>query len=195
MKIVFPGDEIGCSEEYLNEEGCYEMDGTIYASTVGEVRVDKKNKMVGVTPKTDVPVVLKNGDMVVGRISDIRNSMAIVEVVALVGRERRAISTNKIATLFVSQISDSYVKSISDFYRIEDIIKARVKQAKPSLQISTNEKNLGVIKSFCRKCKSPLRVVGSRLYCLKCKTFENRAISSDYSKPIGIKENEKDVTK
>jgi len=30
---------------------------------------------------------------------------------------------------------------------------------------------------------------------LKCKTFENRAISSDYSKPIGIKENEKDVTK
>ena len=112
--------------------------------------------------------------------------MAIVEVLNLVGREERAISTNCNATLFVSQISDSYVKSISDFYKIGDIIKAKVMQATPSLQISTNEKDLGVIKSFCRKCKNPLRVVGSRLYCLKCKTFENRAISSDYAKPVGL---------
>jgi len=186
--IVFPGDEIGYSEEYLCGRGCYESDGRIKASVFGELIIDDKNKLMEVKPLKGEPVILNQGDIVFGRINDLRNSMAIVEIIAKEGAENRSLSTLKNATLFVSQISDSYVKDIGEAFRIGDVIKAKVLQVKPSLQLTMKGDDLGVVKTFCRKCKSSMRVVGHRLQCFKCKTFENRIkISKDYCKPIGIK--------
>ncbi len=187
--MVFPGDEIGYSEEYLCGKGCYEKDGRIKASVFGEVSIDNNNKLLEVKPLKGEPVILHPGDIVFGRISDVRSNMAIVEIIAKEGEEKKSISALKNATLFVSQISDSYVKDISDAFRIGDVIKAKVLQVKPSLQLTMKGDNLGVVKAFCRRCKSTMRVVGSRLQCFRCKTFESRIkISEDYCKPIGIKE-------
>jgi exosome complex component CSL4 len=186
--IVFPGDEVGYSEEYLCGKGCYESDGKIKASVFGELTLDNENKLVEVKPLNGEPTILKPGDIVFGRISDLRSNMAIVEVVAKEGKEKKSLSTMKNATLFVSQISSSYVKDTSEAFRIGDVIKAKVLQVKPSLQLTVKDEDLGVVKAFCRKCKSPMRVVGSRLQCFRCRIFDNRIkLSKDYCKPIGIK--------
>jgi exosome complex component CSL4 len=186
--MVFPGDEVGYSEEYLCGDGCYEKDGRIKASVFGELHIDNDSKLVEVKPLKGEPVILHPGDIVFGRISDVRSNMAIVEVIAKKGEEKRSISTLKNATLFVSQISDAYVKDISEAFRIGDVIEAKVMQVRPSLQLTVKDEDLGVVKAFCRKCKNPMRIVGSRLQCFKCKTFEKRIkLSKDYCKPIGIK--------
>ena len=193
--LVFPGDEIGYSEEYLCGEGCYDADGIIKASAVGELVVDGESRIMTVNSRNK-PVVLETGDVVFGKINDLRSNMAIVNVIAKEGIETRSISTRRVGTLFISQVTDGFVKDLSEFFRVGDMIKARVIKVKPSLQLSTSGEGLGVVKSFCKRCKGTMRVVGSRLQCFRCRTFENRGnISKDYCKPVGLEVKDEDNRK
>jgi exosome complex component CSL4 len=46
------------------------------------------------------------------------------------------------------------------------------------------DKNLGVIKAICTKCRSALVRKESKLECPKCGRVETRKISEDYGKGI-----------
>jgi exosome complex component CSL4 len=180
-KLVIPGEYIGTTEEFLSGEGTYEENGKIFATNVGILELNNKEMKIKVKPTTDVPVVLKIGDIVIGVVDSVRDSMAIVDVV-MVANKKRAITGDAEATLHVSEISRDYVEDLKRELHNRDIIRAKVIQIKPSLQLSIKEPSLGIIKTICLRCYSPLKMKGQVLHCPICKYTEKRKIANDYGK-------------
>lgn len=177
-KTVFPGEEVAISEEYIPGDGTYEAGGKIYAALVGELNLDRSD-MVARVRGYNPPLELKPGDIVIGNVEDVKSSMVIVEVVAVEGKNR-SITGETEGTIHISKVSEGYTRDIGREYRSGDIIRARVLQVKPSLQLATNARDLGVVKAFCSRCRSPLELKGRELYCQQDERSEPRKISTEY---------------
>jgi len=178
-EIVLPGDKVSTSEELLPGEGTFEEDGVIRASRIGRYVVDEKHRKAMVEPLTSIPVVLKRGDAVLAEVRSVRSSMVIADVIHVIGKNR-SVSGDTNGTIRVSEISTSYVKDPSTEYGVGDILRARVTQVKPSLQLVTKDKDLGVIKGLCGKCRHPLIRKDGILECENCGNKEKRKIAIDY---------------
>lgn len=180
-KMVLPGDELSTSEELLPGEGTYEEDGIIRAAIVGLFYVDKKTHTAIVEPVTTVPTILKKGDHVIARVDSVRSSMVIATLLHVIGKER-PISGDTNATIHVSEISDKYINDPIEVFSLGDIIRAKVIQVKPSIQLSTKGNHFGVIKALCSRCRYSLKKKGYTLECSRCGNKENRKIADDYGK-------------
>ena len=178
-KIVLPGDQISTCEELSPGEGTFEENGVIRAARLGVFSVDKKLKKALVKPLTSIPVMLKRGDIVLAEVTSVRSNMVIANVIHVIG-EKRSISGDTNGTLHVSEISRGYVKDPSSEYAPGDIIRAKVTQVKPSVQLATWEKDLGVIKAMCTRCRHPLVRKGNILECENCRNRERRKTAIDY---------------
>lgn len=178
-KIVLPGEEVSTSEELLPGDGTFEEDGIIRASRVGTYVVDEKHRRAIVKPLTSIPVELKRGGIVLAEVGSVRSNMVIAEVIHVIGKSR-SISGDTNGTLRVSEISNSYVKDPSTEYAPGDIIRAKVTQVKPSIQLATKDRDLGVIKAMCTKCRHPLVRKGNILECGNCRNKEKRKFANDY---------------
>jgi len=178
-KIVIPGDQVSTSEELSPGEGTFEEDGIIRAAIVGRYVTDNKNRMATVKPLTSVPVLLNKGDIVLAEVNSVRSNMVIADVIHVIGK-KRAISGDTNGTLRVSEISNGYVKDPATEYSMGDIIRAKVTQVKPSIQLATKDKDLGVIKALCGKCRHPLYRKGNMLECNNCGNNERRRTAIDY---------------
>ena len=181
-KMVFPGEEVAISEEYIPGEGTYEAGGKIYAAQVGDLELDRSD-MVARVRGYNPPLELKPGDIVIGNVEEVKSSMVIVNVVAVEGKNR-AITGETEGTIHISKVSEGYTRDIGREYRNGDIILARVLQVKPSLQLATNARDLGVVKAFCSRCRSPLELRGRELYCKQDDRSEPRKISTEYDKVL-----------
>src|SRR2546428_42056 len=84
-------------------------------------------------------------------------------------------------TIHISNVSEEYTEDIHDMYRLGDIIRAKVIQVKPSVQLTTAEPNLGVVKALCSVCRGPLEVRGRELYCPRDERTERRKLAADYA--------------
>ena len=82
--------------------------------------------------------------------------MAGVEVLAVEGNARVIVGDTN-GTLHVSKIAKRYVRDVGAEYHLGDIVRARVIQVKPSVQLTTEEQNCGCIKALCGRCR-----IGSR---------------------------------
>ncbi|MDH7517672.1 MAG: exosome complex RNA-binding protein Csl4 [Candidatus Thermoplasmatota archaeon] len=178
-KMVLPGDQLATSEELSPGDGTFEEDGIIRSARVGIYVVDEKYKKAMVKPLTSVPVLIKKGDIVLATITSVKPNMAIADVMHVVGK-KRAISGDTNGTIKVSEIAPSYVKEANEKFSIGDIVRAKVTQVTPSLQLTTKESNLGVIKAVCGKCRQPLTRKSIVLECKNCGNVEKRKIASDY---------------
>jgi len=178
-KLVLPGEQVSTSEELLPGEGTFEEGGIIRASRYGRYVVDNQNRKAIVKPMTKIPVQLKKGDIVLSDVRSVRSNMVIAEVIHLTGEDRE-ISGDTNGTLRVAEISKAYVKDPGTEYAPGDIIRAKVIQTKPNLQLTTKGKNLGVIKAVCSKCRHPLDKKGNILECKNCRNKEKRKTADDY---------------
>ncbi len=173
IRKVFPGDEIAVEEEYAASDGTFASDGKIYASQIGDLVLDD---VISPNP----PNVLKEGDVVYAIVADIRKTMATADVVAKEGTERQ-VGGETYATIHVSKISPGYTEDVSKELRKGDFIRARVIGIKPSLQLTTKEEHLGVIRSLCSRCKGEFVKKGeNKLYCEECKYSMPRKLADDY---------------
>lgn len=177
-KMVLPGDEIAVSEEFEPGEGTYERNGLVFAATPGVLELDPANRVARVRP-FNPPAELHVGDIVYGVVDDIRPMMSTATVLAIHGRTRQ-ISGESEGTIHISNVSEEYTEDIRDMYHLGDIIRAKVIQAKPSLQLTTAERNLGVVKAHCSVCRGPLEIRGRDLYCPRDEHTERRKLASDY---------------
>lgn len=125
------------------------------------------------------PNILKPGDSVFCRITDVRASMAVCEIIASDGNERD-ITGDRSGTIHVSKLSSDYVQDVGKEYRPGDVIRAKVLQVKPSVQLSTQDAHYGAVKALCRKCRKPLEQDGKNLKCNACERTETRTIADDY---------------
>jgi len=178
-KIVLPGEQVSTSEELSPGDGTFEEDGIIRASRVGTYVVDEKHRRAIIKPLTSIPVELKRGDIVLAEVGSVRSNMVIAEVIHVIGKSR-AISGDTNGTLRVSEISTGYVKDPSTEYAPGDIIRAKITQIRPSLQLATKDRDLGVIKAMCTKCRHPLIRKGNILECGNCGNKEKRKTADDY---------------
>lgn len=177
--IVLPGDKLSTSEELLSGDGTFEEDGIIRANRMGSYEVDEKGRMAIVKPLTSVPILVKKGDVVLAYASSVRSMMVIAEVFH-VTQQNRAVSGDTNGTIHVSEISEGYVKTPEDKYSIGDVIRARVIQSSPSIQLSTKGKEFGAIKSICQRCKKSLTKKDNMLECENCGHKEKRNMAIDY---------------
>jgi exosome complex component CSL4 len=181
--LVVPGDVIGASEEYLPGDGTYEDRGKIFAALTGKVETDQKDRTVRVLPVMETPPMLKTGDIVVGRVIDLKNAVVLVDIARIKGHEDREIANADQGAIHISNVKDSYVAKLETEFSQQDIIKARVIDER-SLRLSTVEKDLGVIKALCSRCRMPLVRKQNKLECPSCEGIETRKISEDYGKGV-----------
>ncbi len=177
MKFVLPGDKLGYAEEYIVGKGAYEENGEIFAAVAGKVVIE--DRTITVEPIKNLPEINK-GDIVLGRVVDLRNSLALVELSRKKGFDRDLMYTG-IAALHISNVQSDYLKDLSSAIRHMDIIKARVIDAE-NMKLSTKEPEMGVIKSICSICKHDLVREGNILKCPECGNVEKRKLSTDYGK-------------
>ena len=181
--FVMPGDFIGTTEEFVAGEGTYVNVSDIFSLNTGYVNINRKSRKISVVPKTDIPPEIKEGDIVVAEIVNMRDSVALVNIGAIKGKGEREFQTNGPAAIHVSNVKDSYVKNLSYEYSATDIVKAKLINTQ-NMRLSTAEKSLGVMKAYCSKCRTALEVDGKKLKCPACGRTETRKVSSDYGTGI-----------
>lgn len=181
--FVLPGELVGTTEEFKPGEGTNVSAGDIYSTATGNIIIDRKARVVSVRPRTLTPNILKVGDIIYGKITDVRESGAIVEVAGIEGKEDREIVNVRSGDIHVSNVRDSYVKRLSDEFRPFDIVKARVIDTE-RIRLTTAEDSLGVVKAYCSNCKGELVLEGKKLKCPVCNMTETRKISTEYGKGV-----------
>ena len=179
QKQVLPGDEIAVEEEYVAAEGTYVRDGKIYASQVGTL-VPDDNECIAKVVSYNPPNILQIGDVVYLNIDDCRKTMATATALATEGNDR-PIGSSTVATIHVSKISPDYTDNVADEFRKGDLVRGKVISVKPSLQLTTKEPHLGVVRAQCGICKTELVPKGKKnLFCPKCKRSQPRKLADDY---------------
>ena len=181
-RVVLPGDEVAVAEEFEAGEGTYEEHGRIYAAQPGHLELDAHGRVARVSA-FNPPAHLRVDEVVYGAVDEMRASMCEARVLAIHGRDRQ-VAGEISASLHVSKISNTYVEDIRDAMRLGDIIRARVIQTEPSLQITTAEGNLGVVLALCSNCRRPMERAGDdRVRCPRCERTDRRKLTADYGTP------------
>ncbi|MHA1207687.1 MAG: exosome complex RNA-binding protein Csl4 [Candidatus Freyarchaeota archaeon] len=177
--LVLPGDWLGVIEEFTPGEGTYEENGMVYASSIGRVLIDNIEKRVRVIP-IEARALPRKGDIVLGKVTQINKMLTFVDIARVRGQN---LANPFSAVIHISQISSRYVENTSDALKPGDIIRARVVEEEGELiQLTTAERNLGVIYATCSKCGSELERKGNILYCKNCESKETRKLASDYGR-------------
>lgn len=183
VPLVLPGDRIGSAEEFLPGSGTYEHMGGIYAAVAGRPYYDKEQRYAKVFPEMGSPPTIRGGDIIIGEVTDIKGSMVMVSIVCLEDMCEREISNLQSAVIHVSNVKDSYVKELSDEFGYGDIIKARVIDAK-NMRLSTEGRELGVLKSLCPRCRVPVVLANGQLTCPSCGAVQKRKLASGFAQGL-----------
>lgn len=176
--FVLPGDVVGSVEEFVPGDYTYAKGGLIFASTTGLTKVDSKTRAAYVIPKTNAPPKLCHGDIVVGEVIDLKDSLVIVSLAFKKGYENRPISDEE-ATIHISNVRNSYVKDLRHLFSLRDILKAKIIDER-QMRLSTSDEDLGVIKAYCNRCLTGLVRKDGKLACPNCGNNETRKMSSAY---------------
>ncbi len=182
-KIVLPGDLIGTSEEFVPKSGTFVDKGNIYAAATGIVKINNKDRSISVLPVTNTPPNLQVGDIVIGQVTDVKDSVALVEIAGIKGRGEREIFNVDQAAIHVSNVKDAYVRELYNEFAPLDIVKAKVIDMR-NMRLSTVSKELGVMKAYCGNCRAVLKKDNGKLKCPKCNGVETRKLSQDYGTGI-----------
>jgi len=91
--------------------GTYLDGGNIYASASGIVKINNKERSISVIPVTNTPPHLNVGDIVIGQVTDVKDSVALVEIAGIKGKGEREIVNAEQAAIHVSNVKDAYVRN------------------------------------------------------------------------------------
>jgi len=175
---VIPGDAVGVVEELQPGVGTFERDGIIYAKEFGVLSLDE-DEMEARVKNSNPPIEIQVNDVVYGVVSDIKSAMVIIRIHKIVDNDR-PITGETEGSVHVSKISRDYVKEIGREFRIGDLVRAKVIQASPSIQLVTSYREYGVVKAYCMRCRRPLVKNQRALGCKECERMESRKMASDY---------------
>ncbi len=177
--FVAPGERVSTVEEYVNGEGTYEKDGVIYASRAGSVRIDNNEREIAVKPSRSGPRYLEPDDVVIGMARAVKRSMVSVNILKCVN-DGSTILSGDIGTLHISKIDRNYHQDFSDIVGVGDVIKARVIAGRPSIQLTLDGPDLGVLRGQCITCGFPFVLAEGRLYCDHCRKVVLRKYAEGY---------------
>jgi exosome complex component CSL4 len=178
--MVLPGDELATSEEYIPGPGTYERDGMIYAAVAGKPSFNESDMTVCVTAAQRT-AVLSAGDIVLGEVTNVSNTIANVSISGLSNSRERWFS-GETGAIHISKASDSYTDDMRKEFKAGDLVRVKVVQAAPSMQLTTREPELGVLKARCGRCRSFLQNRSGKLQCPDCERQEHRKLAADFAR-------------
>lgn len=178
-KLVIPGEHISGAEEGLPGSNAYMEKDDIYSAVVGEPEcVDGKIDVKRSKSRVETPSVGQEMYCLVARATPTKAFCTCMAASELEGTGKRGIVID--AVLPVTAISKGYVKEIGDAVRIGDIIKARLdKIERKFYDIQIVDKDLGVVKAFCSRCRSEMAQKGGRFTCKSCGWNETRKVPGE----------------
>lgn len=181
-KFVTPGEAIGIGEEFMPGTWAYEEEGSIFAAVAGNIEIDMKDRKINMLPKVSTPPVIKDGDVIIGSIWDVKGQLAIVSILKIKGIDR-SLPGNIRGAIHISKAREGYVSDLSKEFVSSDIIMANVVEAqREPVELTTAGKTLGVVKAFCSRCNGTMEPYNNGLKCIECKQIESRKVSSEYGK-------------
>lgn len=176
-EIVFPGAELGISEEFVAGAGTFEERGKIYSMFWGELERDDKARKVSVRGRRVVRP-LKPGDFVYAVVQQLYEAMTLARFSPTwQGNERPA--NGDTAFIRISELQNGYVEKLRDCVRVGDVLKARVLQISPlATYLTIKDRDLGVIKALCSLCRAEMKFEGRQFACPSCGSREERKTPS-----------------
>jgi len=169
-KLFTPGEVITTQEEYDAGRNTFEENGNIRASIVGEAVFNDTNKKVSVNGKSKE--LLRIGDIVYGVVSNTKESMISMDLIKTEG-EKTLIVTR--AQLPVRNISNNFVTDARTYFKIGDVVKARVvKSDELAVDVEVKGIGLGVVTAFCSNCRSKMDFSNEKMMCFNCGHVEER---------------------
>lgn len=179
--VVLPGDFLSTEEEFSPGKNAFDSGGDIYSKVAGIPETDAKRKEIAVKPFSEIRQ-LKPGSIVLARVSLVKENSVIADLCLEAGATERVVLAPSTAMIPVRNVSQEYVESLKEYFKVGDLIKAKVTKILPdgSIDLCTNEPELGVIKAFCGKCRQPMHLSGTMLRCLNCGASERRKIAKEY---------------
>jgi len=179
---AYIGQPLGVVEEYLpDKNSTHTSEGIIYASKSGTVRIDLKRKKISIEDYNEkhVPALIK-GDIVIGAVGFVRKYSVGVNIGVV--NNRVLYNSNFFGNIHVSHVSKSYIEKVEDGFQKTDIIRAKVvKMRLNEIDLTTEDRDLGVIAADCSICGTSLEKIKQNLLkCPRCENIEKRKIASDY---------------
>ncbi|MDI6805594.1 MAG: exosome complex RNA-binding protein Csl4 [Candidatus Bathyarchaeia archaeon] len=179
-KFVLPGERLGVIEEFIPDAGTYVMGGIIHSKIVGRALLDFLNKRVSVYPLIPKARIPKVGSVVLGQVSYVQTENAGVRIFKI---GNNPLSGFFSGILHVSDVQQTYVKSMFDVCKPGDIIRAKVISEKNRVyHLYTKDRELGVVYAFCSRCGYMLELKRYIMRCARCGKIEKRKIALDYGK-------------
>ena len=161
--------------------GVYSDKGELYSSTIGHLETDQARHSAKVTSGPKMPRMQRESNIVVGIIAELNDNVAIIDLMPFETENFKFIPNTASAVLRVSNVRRAYVDSLRDEMGIGDMIRAKITEVNEhSVNLRTDEKDLGVIKAFCKQCRNPLDLDGKALKCGNCGHIEKRKLAEDY---------------
>jgi exosome complex component CSL4 len=176
-EIVTPGELIGIEEEFLGNENTVADNGNLYSLVLGEKKLINRQMQV-YSPK--LTRMLKQGDLVIGRVTDLYDSVSLIVIEWEKNPIERAAIGGTYAYMRITELvrGGGYVKNFRQYIKIGDIVKARVIEVNPlGTYLTIAEDSLGVVKSYCSLCHEELSERGRLLICPECGNKENRKLA------------------
>ncbi len=180
-KVALPGEFLSTEEEFIPGKNTFEENGEIFSGSTGLVKEDLQTKEISVKPVPE-QVKISPGSIIFGRVEVVKDSSVLIEMQNVFGADKKVMCSS-FAVLPVRNVSRDYVERLRDFFKIGDLVKARVSKILPGNNIdleTSSSSDFGVIKAFCSRCRKPLHLFGSSLKCISCGNTEGRKISNDY---------------
>lgn len=180
--FVLPGYELGFAEEFIPGNGTYEKDGRIFSSATGTLKIETEHRRIEVEPMTNAIPEPQLEDVVIGKVLDVKPQFAPVKLLRLMGISRK-LPGSVYGTIHISKTKPTYVQDLSRELCPGDVVRAEVVNTnRQPLALSTEKKELGVIKAYCSRCNIPLRLEKNKLKCPRCSRIESRKFATDYGK-------------
>ena len=179
---VFPGDPLATIEEYLPGKGTYvDEEGLIRAAVQGVAVFDEQQKRVSVRPRRQVKLP-QQGSEVVALVDQVRHDVVIVDIYGVVTTAPRPrwlyeLSGPLTAGIPIANVADEFIKDLHDYYRIGDIIVAKVVGTNP-YTLLTKPPQYGTLYGICSRCGGLLVYNSERsMKCVRCGNVEKRKAS------------------
>ncbi len=181
-KIALPGDVIASALEYLPSFGTYSDEDNIRSSSIGVPELVKQERIVKMDILTKIPKIQARGTYTYGVVSSANDNKAMIELATVDSPKFRLIPPGETAVLRVENIRRGFVKSVKNELRIGDILKVKITNvSKTGVDLTINEKELGVVQAYCSKCRGEMQKIDSfKVKCVDCGWVETRKLSSEY---------------
>ena len=169
-KMAVPGQVLATEEEYLPGKNTIGDNGEIKSTAFGKIIFNESEKEVEIDAKSRR--IVKEGDIVYGRVSLIKDSTAVLELIK--AEDNHIINMTK-GQIAVRNISNNFVERPDSCMKLGDIIKAKVILVNENTtDLSTKEEGFGVIVAYCTKCRKEMVFSNNRLTCFDCNQSEDR---------------------